>query len=265
MTAFIDTKPGYRVFCEVAAQRGPRLSGLARSCGLPRSLTRQILDEQILAKEVCEVDKRFYLDDGGITFIARHNQNRHQTVRKSITLAPAPDEAHSAIQEKHDGAVNKVLRRFRNKGFDVWDGRRMGIGAVEDPKPWFPDLWVNIHAVRDQFILHAVRVDPSTRCETRAKEIIREYRRAASSDPVRRPLLLIARDAAVADLFGRAGDDLDMMVTHLREFFDGDHPDHRTQWLYHGKVWGIYDLARMIWLTDEVTNEAMNEFKMGNL
>ena len=43
MTAVIDTKPGYRVFCEVAAQHGPKLSDLARTCGLPRSRTKKIL------------------------------------------------------------------------------------------------------------------------------------------------------------------------------------------------------------------------------
>ena len=47
MTAVIDTKPGYRVFCEMAAQRGPRLSDLARTCGLPRSRIKEILKELI--------------------------------------------------------------------------------------------------------------------------------------------------------------------------------------------------------------------------
>lgn len=261
MTAFIDTKPGYRVFCEVDAQHGPRLSDLASSCGLPGSRTKKILTQLIESGDVRVVDKRFYLAGGGINRIARYNRSHHQAVTKSITPAPAPGGAKSVILDKHDDAVNKVVRRFQDKGFDVWDGRRMGIGAVADPELWFPDLWVNIDALRDRSVLHAVRVDPSTQSGNPAKEIVRDYRRAASRDPVDRPLLLIARDAAAAELFGRAGDDLYMMVTHLGEFFDGNDYGRRSELRYDGRVWDIRHLARMIWVIDDV----IDELKMSHL
>ena len=85
MTAVIDTKPGYRVFCEVVAQRGPRLSDLARTCGLPRSRTKEILNELIESGDVRCVDKRYYVRNNGITRIAHHNLNYYQTVSSVVT------------------------------------------------------------------------------------------------------------------------------------------------------------------------------------
>ena len=85
MTAVIDTKPGYRVFCEVAAQRGPKLSDLARTSGLPRSRTKEMLKEVIESGDVRCVDTRYYVGNNGITKIAHHSMNYYQTVSSVVT------------------------------------------------------------------------------------------------------------------------------------------------------------------------------------
>ena len=245
MAAVIDTKPGYRVFAAVTAMRGPRLSDLASACRLPASVTRQILDRLLASGSVHEVDQRYYVSKVGFTAIARHNRSHHQSVKPRVTQAPVSNKTKAPVIEKRDKAVNLVYRRFQEDGLDVWDGRRMGVGALTDTAPWFPDLWVNIRADagRHRFVLRAVLVEPSTHSESAVKIILRVFRSAQKEDPQKPPLLVIARDEAGAELFQRVGDELVMMVATYGEFLKGDLSGPNSVWLYRGQRADVDRLA----------------------
>ena len=247
MAGIIDTRPGYRVFAAVTAMRGPRLSDVARSCGLPTSRTRRILNEMLASGLVHEVGQRFYVANDGFTAIARHDRNHYQSVRGSVLQAPASGKTKTPMLEKRDKAVNQVYLRFQDDGCDVADGRRMGIGGLRDQAPWFPDLWVDIpaDARNDTMVLHAVLVDPSTRSESAVKAILREFRSAKNRDPQEPPLLVIARDETAAELFQLVGDDLTMMVATYGVLLKGDHSGPGSVWRYCGQVADVNNLAQL--------------------
>ncbi len=247
MVENIDTRPGYRVFAAVVEMRGPRLSDVANSCGLPTSRTRLILNGLVASGLVDEFVRRFYVAEGGVAKVARHNRNHVQSVKRLITSAPTSGETNAPILDKRDKAVNQAHLRFQLQGFGVGDGRRMGIGGLRDPKLWFPDLWVNIRAdiVAVPFVLHAVLVDPSTRSNSAVKTILRDFRSAAIRDPKEHPLLVIVRDEAAAKLFERVGDDLNMMVATHGAFLTGDHSGPGSVWRYRGQIADVDRLARL--------------------
>ena len=247
MVKDIYAKPFYRVFFTIAEMRGPRLKDVADCCRLPRSRTRQILNRLIASGLVQEDRMRFYATKDGITEIARHSRNRFQSVKGLVSPAPASGQAKAPILDKRETAVNQVHRHFKLSGFAVADGRRMGIGALNDPTPWFPDLWVSIPAepVSHKAVLNAVLVEPSTRSDSAAKTIIRDYRSANIHDPQEHPLLVIARDEAAADLFWRAGDDLIMMVAAYVAFRKGPHSGPASVWRYRGQVADVNRLAQL--------------------
>lgn len=248
MAAVIDTKPGYRVFAAVTAMRGPRLSDLASICRLPTSVTRQILDRLLASGWVHEVDQRYYVSKDGFTAIARHNRNHHQSVKPRVTQAPVSNKTKALVIEKRDKAINLVYRRFQEDGLDVWDGRRMGVGALTDSAPWFPDLWVNIRADagRHRFVLHAVLVEPSAHSESAVKTRLRDFRTAYLMDPEERPLLVVARNETAAERFWRAGDELVMMVATYGEFLKGDLSGPNSVWRYRGERADVDRLALLV-------------------
>ena len=234
MTAVIDTKPGYRVFCEVAAQHGPKLSDLARSSGLPRSRTKKILKELIESGHVCCVDKQYYVRNHGITKIAHHNMNHYQTVSSVVTHAPVPAVPNSPIVEKRYNAVNRVYARFKAEHYGVLNGRRMAVGGSNSPESWFPDLWIVVPGIRNLLVFHPVLVDPSTQSENVIKEILREYRRAKSGDPHDWTLFVVAKNQKVVESFLFIGDDLNIKATTLRACLSGDLDGPGSVWLTLG-------------------------------
>ena len=222
MTAFIDTKPGYRVFCEVVAQRGPRLSDLERSCGLPRSRIKEILKELIESGDARCVDKRYYVHNNGITKVAHHNMNYYQTVSSVVTHAPDTGGPNAPIVEKRYNAVNRVYGRLKAEDCDVLNGRRMAVGGSNNPEPWFPDLWVVVRGTHVRPVLSPVLIDSSTQRENVIKEILREYRGAISGDPHDWTLFVVAKNQKVVESFLSIGDDLDIRATTLRACLTGD-------------------------------------------
>ena len=236
MTAVIDTKPGYRVFCEMAAQRGPRLSDLARTCGLPRSRIKEILKELIESGDVRCVDKRYYVRNNGITRIAHHNMNYYQTVSSVVTHAPGTAVRNSPIVEKRYNAVNRVYARFKADRYGVLNGRRMAIGGANSPEPWFPDLWIVVPGIRNLPVISPVLVHPSTQCENVIKEILREYRLAISGDPHDWTLFVVAKNQKVVESFLFIGDDLNIRATTLRACLTGDLDGPDSVWIKLGWI-----------------------------
>ena len=234
MTAVIDTKTGYRVFCEVVAQRGPRLSDLARTCGLPRSRTKEILNELIESGDVHVVDNRYYVRNNGITRIAHHNMNYYQTVSSVVTHAPSTAVRNSPIVEKRYNAVNRVYARFKADRYGVFNGRRMAVGGTNCPEPWFPDLWIVVPGIRNLPVISPVMVDPSTQCGNVIKEILRGYRRAKSGDPHDWTLFVVAKNQKVVESFLFIGDDLNIKATTLRDCLTGDLDGPDSVWLTLG-------------------------------
>ena len=248
MAVVVDTRPGYRVFCAVAEMRGPRLSDVARSCGLPTSRTRRILNVMLKTGLVCAANRRFYLTGRGVATVARQNRRHHQSVRPLVTQAPASGGTPAPVLEKRDTAINRVHQRFQSEGFRVGDGRRLGIGPLTSLRPCFPDLWVEIalDVDRGPFVLHAVLVDPSVESESAIKTRLRDFRGAYLTDPEERPLLVIARNETAAERFWRAGDELVMMVAMYGEFLKGDLSGPNSVWLYRGQRADVDRLALLV-------------------
>ena len=218
MATVIDTRPGYRVFCEVVAQRGPRSSALAEICGLAPSETRKILKELVASGHICEFEKRYYVDNHGAATVARHNRNHFQTVKSRITNAPTPGDANGPMQEKRDQAVNEVYRKLRRQEQMVWNGRRKGIGGMGNTEPWYPDLWTVNPEGPSPDMLVAVLVEPSAVAESAIKSILHDYRSAVGRNPDAEDLKVFAKDETAAERFRAIGDDLRIKVKVLSDF-----------------------------------------------
>ncbi len=139
--------------------------------------------------------------EDGIKYAALHNRAEVETFKLVITQPRKSNQTGSSVLTKRDGAINGVHTRLRQEGFDVGDGRRMGIGRPTDKQQWCPDLWVRIPVRERAFVWHAALVDPSTQAENVIREILRNYRYALRRDRDDRALLIVCRDDAAAQTF----------------------------------------------------------------
>ena len=241
-----ESRPHYRVFSEIIARRGARVTELASACGTSNSNARKTINDLIDADHVRRVGALHYVSDGGVEYAAAHSGIGTEEMKRSVSLAPRRGALPSTVRTKRVKAISEMDKRFRQSGFEVFDGRRMGIGRPADKQPWHPDLWVPIPASGRRPVWHAVLVDPSTQADSTIREILRNYRSAARRDPDNRPLLVVCRDDAVAQLFDEIGDDLAMMVAICGDCLNGPFSGSESIWRFRGGVEGIDFLAKQM-------------------
>lgn len=246
MDEITNTRPHYLMFSEVIARHGARASELAVACGTAPNRARLILKHLIGAGLVEKAGALYFASPGGVAYMADHNNIPVQEMKGLLTLAPRPGQPPSTVRTKRTTAIGEVRTRFNRAGFQVFDGRRMGVGLPTDKSQWCPDLWVRIPAGARKLVWHAVVVDPSTQADSGILEMLRGYRRAARRDRDERPLLMVCRDNAAAHRFEESGDDLLMMVTTFRECLTGPFYGSGSVWRAWGRVADIDFLSRQV-------------------
>ena len=246
MNGPIHTKTHYSVFAEILSGPGPRLTEVAKACGISDAKARSIINDLIHVTLIIELGRRFYVTEDGIKYAALHNRAEVETIKLVITQPPKSNQMGSSVLTKRDDAINGFHSRLRQEGFDVGDGRRMGIGRPTDKQRWFPDLWVRIPARERAFVWHAVVVDPSSRAENTIREILQHYRYAVRKSRDDKPLLVVCRDDAAALVFGELGDDLPMMVATYGDCRKGAFYGSDSVWRFLGTVEDIDFLSKQM-------------------
>lgn len=243
MDEITSTRTHYLMFSEVIARHGVRVSELAVACGTSPNRARLILKDLIGAELVAKAGVLYFASPGGVAYMADHNCIPVREMKNQLTLAPRPGQPPSTVRAKRTTAIGEVRTRFNQAGFQVFDGRRMGVGRLTDKRQWYPDLWVSIPAGARKLVWHAVVVDPSTQADSGILETLRGYRHAAQRDRDERPLLVVCRDNAAARRFDELGDDLTMMITTYRACLTGPFYGNGSIWRAWGRVADINFLS----------------------
>ena len=246
MGVSICTRPHYRMLSEITESRGARVSELATACGSSKTHARKIINDLIKADLVHRVGGLHYVSDGGVVYLATHSGTTPRDMKGLLTLAPKPRSTIGTARAKRRKAISEIRARFREEGFDVFDGRRMGMGRPTGKQQWHPDLWVPIPGGARRSVWHAVVVDPSTQADGVIREFLRSYWYSARRDRDDRALLVVCRDDAAAQLFDEIGDDLNMMVATYRDCLRGQFSGSESVWKSLAGIKDIDFLAKQM-------------------
>ena len=239
-----STRPHYKAFSEIAARHGSRVSEVASALRTSNTHARRLINDLIQANRLGRAGNLLYVSERGVSYLAAHNGIAQKELKGALTVAPKPGELIPTVQEKRRKAINDLRTRFGQVGWEVFDGRRMGVGRPTDKRQWYPDLWVRIPAAQGKYVWNAVLVDPSMQADSMIRNVLREIRYATQREKENRALLVVCRDDAAAQLFDEIGDDLAMMVATYRNCLKGSFFGSDSIWRFKGRVEDIDFLSR---------------------